>query len=263
MAATINFCNFYKFGFCKFGGKCRKIHHIEICEQNFCENVKFCEKRHPRRCYYYCAYGFCKFGTDCKFLHKFQLSKPPAKKDSKQEEENEALKEELFELHVKHERLQDQLDNLMETQSKHDDLNKDAVTNEIDNFKNEFVHILNDKNVIINNQAIKMAKLSLEIGHLQQENSITKQTKCYACDICDFESEQKQNLLIHRQENHGHLIESESETEESDYDDSPCPTYHCDLCDYSAMYPDNVAFHYGDNHGIKMSWEEAEKNFKR
>jgi hypothetical protein len=29
------------------------------------------------------------------------------------------------------------------------------------------------------------------------------------------------------------------------------------------MYPDNVAFHCGEVHRIKMSWEEAEKNFKR
>ena len=63
MAAKISLCSFNKFGFCKFGGKCRKIHYSEICEQHFCENIKYCEKRHPRRCYFYCAYGFCTFGN--------------------------------------------------------------------------------------------------------------------------------------------------------------------------------------------------------
>jgi hypothetical protein len=70
MTAVKKCCSFYKFGFCKFGMQCRKVHYSEICEQKFCENVKFCEKRHPRSCYYFCAYGFCKFGNDCKFKHE-------------------------------------------------------------------------------------------------------------------------------------------------------------------------------------------------
>ena len=34
------FCNFSKFGFCKFGNKCRRKHFNAICEHYFCENVK-------------------------------------------------------------------------------------------------------------------------------------------------------------------------------------------------------------------------------
>ena len=60
-----------------------------------------------------------------------------------------------------------------------------------------------------------MAKLSSEIVHLQQENFRINQTKCYAYNIWEFESEQKQHVLSHRQENHEHLIETESANENS------------------------------------------------
>ena len=152
----------------------------------------FVEKKHPRRCYFYCAYGFCKFGNDCQFRHENQFNKPPAKKDSKLEEENRALKKELFELNEKHKTLQVHLDKLMENQANNEDRNKDLVAHEIDQFKNEFAHLLKEKNVIIDNQARNIADLTLESGQLKQENFKIKQNKCYACDICEFETEEKQ-----------------------------------------------------------------------
>jgi hypothetical protein len=208
MAARISFCSFNKFGFCKYGGKCRKTHYSEICEQSFCENIKYCEKRHPRRCYFYCAYGFCKFGNNCQFRHEHQHSKPPAKKDTRLEEENRVLKKELFEVNEKHESLKVQLDNLMENQLKNEDRNKDSVANEIDTFKNKFVHGLKEKNIIIDNQARTIADLALETVKLKQENFKNKQIQCYTCDICDFETEEKQNLSSHKEINHEHLSEN-------------------------------------------------------
>ena len=160
MAARISFCSFNKFVFCKFGRKCRKMIYSEICEQILCENVKFYEKRHPRRCYFYCAYGFWKFGNDCQFRHEHQHSKPSAWNDSNLDEENRALKKELFEINEKHENLQVQLDKLMETQLKNEDRKKDIITNEIESFKNEFIHLLKEKNVIIDNQTRTIADIT-------------------------------------------------------------------------------------------------------
>ena len=68
MAAS-SICNFYKFGYCKFGGTCRKRHFSERCENSSCEIFK-CEKRHPRECKYFREYSRCKFGDDCQFYHK-------------------------------------------------------------------------------------------------------------------------------------------------------------------------------------------------
>ena len=152
--------NFYKFEFCKFGNKCKKLHYSAICQHKFCENVKFCGKRHPRSCFNFCAYGFCKFGSDCQFRHEtLQPSRKHEDKDSEVIDENKALKKELVQMNEKHEKLQVQLDNLMQAQSNQEYSSKNLVNEEIEKFKNEFVHILNDKNEIIDNQANKCAKL--------------------------------------------------------------------------------------------------------
>ena len=78
------------------------------------------------------------------------------------------------------------------------------LNEEVEKFKNEFVHILNDKNEIIDSQARKLAELSHQVQLL--------------------------HIASHKQNDH----ENESDTEESD--DDICPTYHCDLCTFNAMY---------------------------
>ena len=90
---------------------------------------------------------------DCQFRHEHPHSKPPAKNDSKLDEENRALKKELFELQV-------QLDILMETQLNNEDRKKYIITNEIESFKNEFIHLLKEKNVIIDNQTRTIADIT-------------------------------------------------------------------------------------------------------
>ena len=115
---AVEFCKFNKFGFCKFGNECRKKHFDTICEHNFCENVKSCEKRHSRNCYYFFAYGYCKFGLDCQFKHGKESSKVThANKEQNLLEKNEALKKEIIEINKKNEELKVHLDELIESQS--------------------------------------------------------------------------------------------------------------------------------------------------
>ena len=66
---TAEICMFNKFGFCKIGENCRKIHLVEICLKDVCEARK-CDKRHPRPCKFYNQKGFCRFENNCKFSHK-------------------------------------------------------------------------------------------------------------------------------------------------------------------------------------------------
>ena len=216
--------------------------------------MNYCEKIHPRNCYYFCAYGFCKFGNDCNFRHQNPTLKHSVKKDTKLVDENRALKKEMEDINVKHENLKVQLDIMMESQARQDNNNKDIVANEIEKIKEEFIHILNVKTETINNQTKQIAKLTSEIVHLQN----IKQNNLFVCENCDFKTQEKNDLLIHKQNMHENLFLNESEIEDSD--DDICPTYKCDLCGFTAMYPDNVAFHYRENHGIKMTWEEAELN---
>ena len=134
-----NVCTFDKFGYCKFEKKCRKLHHLELCESYFCENVRNCGRRHPRKCYYFCAYGYCKFGEDCRFRHNINtINVTLAKNDGKIKEENILLKKDLEELGIKHEKTLLHLDNLMEHQSTQNIVKNDDIKKEIKVHKDEF-----------------------------------------------------------------------------------------------------------------------------
>ena len=56
-------CQNSKYGFCKYGKKCDKIHFTDVCEINKNCIEKYCDKRHPFRCHFFDKFGRCKFGT--------------------------------------------------------------------------------------------------------------------------------------------------------------------------------------------------------
>ena len=62
-------CDHNKYGFCKYGLKCRQKHINTKCENPTCE-IKTCHQRHPKECRFYRSYGRCKFGTFCLYEHK-------------------------------------------------------------------------------------------------------------------------------------------------------------------------------------------------
>ena len=66
--ANLIICKYNKFGYCKFGEKCRKQHIKEICFEKSCE-ISQCNQRHPKVCRYYRNYGRCKF-SPCAFKHE-------------------------------------------------------------------------------------------------------------------------------------------------------------------------------------------------
>ena len=61
-------CMFDKFGFCKWGTSCNKVHLKETCLLEECESRK-CLKRHPRPCKFLTG-GCCKYGENCRFDHR-------------------------------------------------------------------------------------------------------------------------------------------------------------------------------------------------
>ena len=68
---TQDICRKNKFGFCKYGDKCRYRHNNVVCVDNNC-NIFDCDKRHPKICRYKRDYGMCKFLTYCKYSHEKQ-----------------------------------------------------------------------------------------------------------------------------------------------------------------------------------------------
>ena len=62
-------CVHFKYGYCKFGEKCRKYHNTIICHDESCEE-RTCQKRHPKKCHYFQRYSMCKFGDYCLYDHE-------------------------------------------------------------------------------------------------------------------------------------------------------------------------------------------------
>ena len=245
-----NACKFNKFGYCKFGNMCRKVHHLETCENYYCENVKTCHKRHPRKCYYYCASGYCKFGVDCGFKHGNDIDrKTQVHDDLKIKGENLKLKTDLTELNDKHEKTLLDLDHLMNYQSKQDILKNDDKKKELEVVQYKFKKTL-EKNFEMINQ------LNTKIEILTNENVELKRRRVYACDECDFDSYSRNDIESHKNQEH------QFEDNESESDEDESPIYKCDLCEYNSGWPDNVTFHYREDHKIYMNWEEAELRLK-
>ena len=66
---TGDYCMFHKYGFCKNGDKCSKVHLKEVCLKRECESRK-CDKRHPKPCKLMTHNGFCKFDDKCSYSHR-------------------------------------------------------------------------------------------------------------------------------------------------------------------------------------------------
>ena len=67
-------CQYFKFGFCKFKSKCKRIHFTEECQNNStCEGKSTCQKRHPKNCKRYTS-GNCSFKVDCAYKHQSNIA---------------------------------------------------------------------------------------------------------------------------------------------------------------------------------------------
>ena len=67
--ATINVCQYNKYGYRNYGNMCRNQHVETLCENDLC-NVQNCSLRHPRNCKFFCEFGRCKFANYCKYNHE-------------------------------------------------------------------------------------------------------------------------------------------------------------------------------------------------
>ena len=61
---------YQKFGHYKFKDQCKRTHLEEVCSSlGACENLKFCQKRHPMVCKRFAIEKFCRFGKSCSYHH--------------------------------------------------------------------------------------------------------------------------------------------------------------------------------------------------
>ena len=95
-------CIFSKFGHCKFKERCKRNHYSEICKQNqACQSIKTCPKRHPKKCKTNYTDQGCRFGFDCSYEHNQVTNKDCEKAKVKLKEKVDLLENSVVELNDK------------------------------------------------------------------------------------------------------------------------------------------------------------------
>ena len=98
-----------KYRFCRYGKTCDKIH---ICENSQTCRDRYCDKRHPVRCYYFDRYNRCKFGNFSSYFHA-------ATKEQKLEKEVSKLKIEISDLKLKNIDMHEKINKITERKIEH------------------------------------------------------------------------------------------------------------------------------------------------
>ena len=168
--AELVICKKNKFGYCKFGNQCRRKHLDENCEIKECDSSS-CDKRHPKRCYYYSEYKRCKFGEYCKYNH----------------EDINIVKTVNIEFTTWKNKV-DELEDVMNS------------------LKTEISRIL-EQNVLLENKINQINEQKVVVGDNgyieKNDNEIYKESinniddDSFQCEQCDFKSKRENGLKIH------------------------------------------------------------------
>ena len=233
MAATSRFCDFNKYGYCKFGDRCTMLHNRDICDKTECPVIE-CDLRHPKPCKYFKTYRRCKFNTYCKYSHE----------EFNNENKNDKIKIETLEKSVEH--LEsclkkclgkiEYLENKME-KNEHDtnELNKkffeaqtetfsnletsinEKVMEKLDQFQEQFektsetVDFLKDTMDYCNEKFVEKfdmqlypkmfcekCKKKLRLAHFGQlDKHMENVHRIFKCLLCEFISESERGRTIH------------------------------------------------------------------
>ena len=190
--AQQNVCRYHKFGHCKFSEKCRMMHIDEICGNCECD-IKICNLRHPRICNYFRDYRRCKFGQWCSFRHEPFENKNIDDRIS----EVERMLKEKADLDQKIQMCDKKLAEIEIYLSKFETYEKQ----------------ISEKDIIIgtlqsNVKDLEIRLLAVEKKNIESEENVeklepaSKPIEKYDCDKCDFETNSKKGLNIHKKRKH-------------------------------------------------------------
>ena len=183
-------CSYFKFGFCKFKSKCRRIHLKETCsEPKDCENSKTCNKRHPRMCKMFAHKNACRFNQDCAYSHSME------NKVSCKEKDNHKVQQQIEDIERIIQFMVDKIENLEA---------------EVQNIKKSEEIVTNDKVTIQTKQVEKLKKRETVKSASDKSNIVTPKepmtekaevvshVKVFKCDECDFTSTKKSIFTKHK-----------------------------------------------------------------
>ena len=161
--ADVNCCYKNKFGFCKYGNICRYKHANDECLEDNC-NINICEKRHPKKCFYFKTFRKCKFGDYYRFSHTFH------DKDDKLKLFKEETKINLDKVNEKYEDLERYVKHLeSEIKKLQEEINKARVNND-----------KSDKDNM----------------------NVVGGSKCFKCYQCEYVAKTKHGLNTHKGKKH-------------------------------------------------------------
>ena len=169
--ASVDVCQFNKFGYCKYQKNCHKNHENEICPNQTCE-VKTCSLRHPKICRFYRDYGRCKF-FPCAYMH-VQVNQTYI---------NDAMSQVITELKVLIQENSSMIENLNEKILLLSNRNYDSSLNEVD----------------VSGNHIKSLGIP-QVDGINDVSAVDEDQALYVCETCQLKFSSSQDLKLHMDE---------------------------------------------------------------
>ena len=252
--ATQNVCNWNKYGYCKHGDMCRKLHVKEICEDSSC-NILCCLKRHPNQCKFYTKYKRCKFDP-CAFLHieeknTFEiLEKENEVILSKINDINKSIKD-LEAKEVESENFIEKLVNIEKkleifTNIREEIYTKDEVIESLTKKVTEMEGNLKIKDDLINDLVLRIKNVE---DKQKSVEAAAKPIKKFKCKNCDFETHSEIGLKQHNSKKH---------TKQEDQRKK----IGCAKCTFKANSTETLDVHIGKIHADNFNCGLCEKTFE-
>ena len=224
-----------KYGYCKFGKKCGKIHFSDVCEKIDCTG-RYCDRRHPIPCFFFEKYKMCKFGTYCSYKHTRQTTLSERKD---MEKEVESLKMEVVELKTKVNELTNALENVNKSMKEIAESAKSVETRVEPAEENKPT---ND-----------CEKEERNVGEEKTPSDIIREnSEHFYCDKCEFSSKTSRGLNIHIAKLHtkvakydGKLYSVEKNRKTGYFE------LFCFICDFKCVYYIEAP-HSQERHWLKM-----------
>jgi chromosome segregation ATPase len=182
-------CLFNDSGFCKFGDKCRSVHHKSICSRKYCD--KSCNSRHPKP---------CRFRENCKFLAEDMCAFKHSSNEN-DDKDLDDLKRQVEQLKQENEKKQLKLTEV-ETDLENVKANQEAK--EVKAIIKELKLVVTELIKDVEAKDEKLVKMEEETHQLKLEVESMKSEYRQAtnCEKCDFVAKTKKDLRNHIESNH-------------------------------------------------------------
>ena len=258
-----------KYGFCKYGKTCDKIHFTDICEKSQECKERYCDKRHPSRCYFFETFERCKFGNFCSYFHK-------ETREGKLEKEVQKLKSEITKLKHNNLKLQNKINKHSESKEEQiDDKDLDDETN----MDLETLIRQNSFHYCDNCDYKSKTKKGLKIHRGKMHNNLvdnraklvgnSAETSKHNCEQCDYAGKAKLNLEIHIATVHSKFNKDSNQAwyrnmkrVDNGINKNPYP-YICNICGNYLDEKEDIIRHYEQDHKyIELETRDKDYNGK-